>query len=51
MELKDGVSAKLHFIQLAILFQEVIREYMSKHNSIEFFSSSSKPYRVQKISI
>lgn len=32
MELKGGVSANLHFIELAILFQEGIREYMSKHS-------------------
>lgn len=37
MELRGGVSANLHFIELAILSQEGIREYMSKYFSVEIF--------------
>lgn len=35
MELKGEVSASLNFLESAILFQEVIREYAGKYHSVE----------------
>jgi len=58
MELKGEVSASLSFLESAVPFQEDIREYADKYNSVKesrkfffFFLFPCKQCRAQKVSI